>query len=263
MKINYFYTIVILLLLFCGCNSSVKPLPPVETAKIGTMEGSVNESLALQKYPNADIQRFNNYVDASAALLAGKIDYAIMDYATARNFMKYNQELHIMPGKLKDEVTAMALNKSNKELNGKINDVLNKFLSNGTVDEVISHWFPEEGSDYKIVNVPKIDDGPVLKVAVTTLSEPRCFIKDSEITGMNVELMDRIAYELGMRAEYQDLQFADMVDSLHSGKSDVIAAMYKTPERAERVDFTAGYFSNPQVLLVRTDRAARVTNEKN
>lgn len=68
--------------------------------------------------------------------------------------------------------------------------------------------------------------GRCLKVAVTMLSEPRCFIKDGEITGMNVELMDRIAYELGMRAEYQD---AAMVESLYSGKSDVIAAMYKTP----------------------------------
>ncbi|MEN6327667.1 MAG: transporter substrate-binding domain-containing protein [Syntrophomonas sp.] len=263
MKKIYFYIIVILLLLFCGCSRSVKPLPPIETAKIGTMEGSVNEYLASQKYPDADIKRFNNYVDASAALLAGKIDYAMMDYATARNFMKYNQELHIMPEKLNAEVTAMALNKSNKELNRKINGVLNKFLSDGTVDEIISHWFPEDGSDYKIVNVPKIDDGPVLKVAVTTSSEPRCFIKDGEITGMNVELMDRIAYKLGMRAQYQDLQFAAMVDSLHSGKSDVIAAMYKTPERAERVDFTAGYFPNPQVLLVKKDRAAGVTNEKN
>lgn len=258
MKKVHFYIIIIILLLSCGCSRSASPLPPIEIAKIGTMEGSVNESYAQKEYPNADIKRFNNYVESSAALLSGKIDYAIMDYATARNFVRYNKEFYIMPEKLTKEETAIALSKNNKELNRKINEVLNKFISDGTIDDIISHWFPEDGSDYKIVNVPKVNDGPVLKVAVTTTSEPRCFIKDGKITGMNVELMDRIAYELGMRTEYQDMQFAAMLDSLQSGKSDIVAAMYKTPERAERADFTAGYFPNPQVLLVRKDRAAGV-----
>jgi polar amino acid transport system substrate-binding protein len=156
----------------------------------------------------------------------------------------------------------MALNKNNPELNQKINVVLNRFLSDGTMDEIIAHWFPETGAEYKIVDVPKNTSGSVLKVAVTSLTEPRCFVKDGELTGMNVELMDRIAYELGMQTEYQDMDFSAMIDSLQSGKSDVIAAMYKTPERAEKVDFTAGYFPNPQVFVVSKDRLAEADNAK-
>ncbi|WP_373482961.1 ABC transporter permease subunit [Acetobacterium sp.] len=245
---------VLMILVLAGCSQTVAPLPPVETAKIGTMIGTLSESLAPEKYPEAEISRFNNYVDESAAMMAGKIDYAIMDYATAQNFVKSNEGTMIWSEPLTDEVTAMALKKENTELNQKINGVLNSYLSDGTVDEIKAHWFPEEGGAYEIVDVPKNVSGPVLRVAVTSLTEPRCFVKDGELTGMNVELMSRIAYELGMQVEFQDMDFKAMIDSLQSGTSDVIAAMYNTPERSEKVDFTAGYFPNPQVFVVKEDR---------
>ncbi|MBI4857921.1 MAG: transporter substrate-binding domain-containing protein [Acetobacterium woodii] len=258
-----FVSLCLLITLFLtGCSQTAATLPPVETAKIGTMIGTVSEIIAPSKYPNAKISRFNNYVDESAALMAGKIDYAIMDYASAKNYTKNNDKVVILPDPLTDEVTAMALNKNNPELNQKINAVLNRFLSDGTMDEIIAHWFPETGGDYQIVDVPKNTSGPVLKVAVTSLTEPRCFVKDGELTGMNVELMDRIAAELGMRTEYQDMDFSAMIDSLQSGKSDVIAAMYNTAERAQRVDFTAGYFPNPQVFVVSKDRVTEADNGK-
>ncbi|OXS26743.1 MAG: hypothetical protein BI182_03275 [Acetobacterium sp. MES1] len=247
---------VVMILLLAGCSQAVAPLPPVETAKIGTMIGTVSESMAPEKYPKAEINRFNNYVDESAALMAGKIDYAIMDYATARNFVKSNEGTMVLPEALTDEVTAMALKKENTELNQKLNAVLNRYLSDGTMEEIKGHWFPEAGGDYEIVDVPKNVSGPVLRVAVTSLTEPRCFVQDGELTGMNVELLSRIAYELGMQVEFQDMDFKAMIDSLQSGNSDVVAAMYNTPERSEKVDFTAGYFPNPQVFVVKADRQA-------
>jgi polar amino acid transport system substrate-binding protein len=254
MKKIFCFMAILVILSFCGCSKQVKPLPPIESARIGTMLGTVNEPLAKKKYPKADIKVFNNYVDSSEAVLAGKVDYTMMDYSTAKNMAKHNQKLYILPENLSDEMTAMAVSKENKELTQKINDILKKFLKDGTMDEIISHWFSENTTDYKIVEVPKVTDGPVLKIAVSTLMEPRCFVKDGKITGMNVELMDRVAYELGMKTEYQNMDFAAMIDSLQSGKSDVIAAMYETPERAEKVDFTVGYFANPQVIMVRKDR---------
>ena len=242
------------LLILTACGQTADALPAVENAKIGTMLGTLSETLAPQRYPEAEISSFNNYVDESAALMAGKIDYAIMDYASARNFVKNNQGTVILDEPLTNEVTAMALNKENTVLNQQINEVLNRYLSDGTMDEIMAHWFPEDGGDYQIVDVPKNETGPVLKVAVTTLTEPRCFVKDGQITGMNVELLSMMAYDLGMQVEFQDMDFKAMIDSLQSGNSDVIAAMYNTPERAEKVDFTAGYFPNPQVFVVREDR---------
>lgn len=70
------------------------------------MIGTVSEMIASEQYPNAQISCFNNYADESAALMAGKIDYAIMDYASAKNYTKNNDEVAILPEPLTDEVTA-------------------------------------------------------------------------------------------------------------------------------------------------------------
>ncbi len=247
-------TVIFIMLFLGGCGKSKTSLPPMETAKLGAMIGSTDETLAEHNYPKAELFRYNNYMDEAAALEANKIDYALMDYANAWNYERYNKKLTMLPQKLTNNISAMALNKNNKELNKKMNEIVNRYLSDGTMDTIISHWFREDGSDYVIEDTAQVTDGPLLRVAVTTLSEPRCFIRDGKITGLHVELFNRIANELGMIVEYQDMTFSAMLDSLQSGKSDVIASMYDTPEREKRVDFTAGYLSNPVVVLVRTDR---------
>ena len=245
---------ILILLLLGGCGKSEASLPPMETARLGVMIGSTDEPLAEQNYPKAELFRNNNYMDAAAALKANKIDYVLMDYANAWNYERNDKEFTMLPQRLTDNISAMALNKNNTELNQKINEVLNRYLSDGTMEEIIAHWFREDGADYILEDTAQVTDGPLLRVAVTTLSEPRCFVRDGKITGLHVELFNRIADELGMQVEYQDMTFSAMLDSLQSGKSDVIASMYDTPEREKRVDFTAGYLSNPVVVLVRTDK---------
>lgn len=252
-------TVIFILLFLGGCGKSKTSLPPMETAKLGAMIGSTDETLAEHNYPKAELFRYNNYMDEAAALEANKIDYALMDYANAWNYERNNKKLTMLPQKLTDNISAIALNKNNKELNKKINEIVNRYLSDGTMDTIISHWFREDGSDYVIEDTAQITDEPLLHVAVTTLSEPRCFIRDGKITGLHVELFNRIAKELGMKVEYQDMTFSAMLDSLQSGKSDAIASIYDTPEREKRVDFTAGYLSNPVVVLVRTDRIKGTT----
>lgn len=45
---------------------------------------------------------------------------------------KKNKNLYILPQKLTDDKSAIALNKNNTELNQKINGILNQYLSDGT-----------------------------------------------------------------------------------------------------------------------------------
>lgn len=249
---------------FTGCGSVDKstgetdgkesPLPPVESAVIGTMAGSVNEPLVKESFPNAQAKSFPNYDESSRALLAGEIDYAIMDYATAMNFARHNPALSALPEKLSDEVTAMALNPNNPELNDKIKEIVARYRSDGTADEIISHWIKEDGSAYEIVPSVAPTEGETLRIAVTTATEPRCFMQDGKPTGMVIELMDTICAELGMVPEYKDMAFGKMMESLKNDECDVIPAMYNTPERAAVADFTEGYFPNAQVLLVLAER---------
>ncbi len=246
--------ILICLLAVSGC-ASEKAVVPVETSRLGVMVGSTNEKYAKEHYPQAKTEHFNNYVDSTAALKAGKLDYAMMDYASALNFIKYNPGLKLASGFLTDEKYCIGINMKKPELAQKISAVLDQYLSDGTMDEIISHWIKEDGSDYTFVEVPKLADAPVLKAATVSSREPTAFMLNGGYSGMEIELIERIAYELGYKVEYMDMEFSAMVSAMGSGKADVCTAMYNTPERAEKILFTEPFFPNPQVLITNDEKA--------
>ncbi len=242
--------VLLCLLAFSGC-SSEREAVPVETSRLGVMVGSTNEKYAEEHYPDAKKEHYNNYVDSSAALLAGKLDYAMMDYASALNFIKYNPKLKLASDPLTDEKYCIGISNKQPELAEKISAVLDRYLSDGTMDTIKSHWIKEDGGDYTIVKTPKVEgaNAPVLKVVTVATREPTAFMLNGEFAGMEIELIENIAYELGYKIEYLDMPFSGVIAAMGSGKADVCTAIYKTPERAKQLLFSAPFFPNPQILI--------------
>lgn len=223
----------------------------VETARIGVMDGSTNEIYAEKHYPNADRQNFKNYVDSCAALSANKLDYAMMDYTNALRFTRSNPDLEIASDFLTDEKLCIGVSKSNPELYEKVNEVMDRFLADGTVDAAIDHWIKPDGSEYDVVETPKLPNAPKIKVAIVSSREPTTFMMNGEFVGLDVEIIDRILYELGYQADYSDMEWGSVIAAIESGKAEITLGMYNTPERAEKLFFTEPYFTNPQLLVAR------------
>ena len=242
-----------------GVENALQARVPVESARIGVMEGSTNEIYAEENYPGADRLSFKNYVDSSAALDAGKLDYAMMDYTSALRFVRSNPNLEIASGALTDEKLCLGISKSQTGLAKKVSTLVDKYLVDGTMDEIISHWIKPDGNDYDTVETPKLTDAPKIKVAVVSSREPTTFIMNSQYAGLDIELIDRILYELGYQAEYMDMEAGAVIAAMASSKADMTMGMYNTPERAEKLLFTAPYFSNPQVLVAhKTNKPAPI-----
>lgn len=255
--------IVCCLFTVSGCTQK-KAAVPVETSRLGVMVGSTNEKYAAEHYPDAKTEHFNNYVDSSAALKAGKLDYAMMDYASALNFIKHNPQLKLASGFLTDEKYCIGINKNNPELADKISGILKRYLSDGTMDEIISHWIKEDGGNYTIVETPKITDAdaPVMKAVTVSSREPTAFMLNGRLAGMEIELLEKIAYELGYKVEYMDMEFSAVIAAMGSGKADVCTAIYKTPERAKQLLFSDPFFPNPQVLITNAEAGASAEDSK-
>ena len=264
-------TLLCLVSLMAGCNVQTKPVVTeatqmnnaatqpaadvsrvqVETARIGVMDGSTNAIYAEEHYPDANLMSFKNYVDSTAALDAGKLDYAMMDYTSAIRFVRSNRDLEIVSGALTDEKVCLGISKDQPELAQRVGAVVDKYLVDGTMDEIISHWIKPDGSDYGILETPKLAGAPKIRVAIIASREPTTFMLDGQYTGMDIELIDRVLYELGYQAEYIDMELAAVIASIDSNKADMTLGMYRAPERDEKLLFTAAYFANPQVLLAR------------
>ena len=77
-----------------------------------------------------------------------------------------------------------------------------------------------------------------------------------EFTGFDIELMRAIAANLGLELEVVNTGFDPITSGLamEAGDCDIAAASITiTPERAENIAFTDGYFTGDQSLLVRAD----------
>lgn len=221
--------------------------------RVAVMTGSVGELLVEREFPAAQRASFDTFSDAVAALRGEKVDYVVGSYTSMLNYALNDPGLALMPNRLSSEPDAIAVHKGNKELLDKLNGVLEKYKKDGTLAAIEKRWLRDSLVPYKPVKVPaRGPDAPVLRVAIAADREPICFLLNNAYAGLDCELIERIAYDLGMRVEYQNMKFAGLIASLQSGKADlIIANMTATAERAKSVDFTTDYFINPQTLLTR------------
>jgi polar amino acid transport system substrate-binding protein len=83
---------------------------------------------------------------------------------------------------------------------------------------------------------------------------PFQFIKDGKEVGFDVELIDLVAKDLGVKQKIVDTPFENIKTgaALNAGECDVAAAgMTITEERKKNLDFSAPYFDATQALLAK------------
>jgi ABC-type amino acid transport substrate-binding protein len=80
-----------------------------------------------------------------------------------------------------------------------------------------------------------------------------------ELTGFDVEIAKHIANELGVRIEWVEMPFANLIPALIEQKVDMtIAAMYITDEREAQVDFSRPYIKTGLVMVTQTDSSDEI-----
>ena len=77
-----------------------------------------------------------------------------------------------------------------------------------------------------------------LKVGTNAEFPPYEYYEDNKVTGIDMDIMQAIADELGMDMQVEDMQFDSIIAAVSSGKVDVGAAGFTvTEDRQKNVDF--------------------------
>ncbi len=100
--------------------------------------------------------------------------------------------------------------------------------------------------------VEEIQEKGVLTMMTATGFPPFEYLgEDGKPAGVDIDLAQLVADELGVELEVLDMDFNLLIESLKSGKGQLIAAgMTATSERAEQIDFSITYTLNGLILLV-------------
>ncbi|QUH00882.1 ABC transporter permease subunit [Saccharopolyspora erythraea] len=96
-----------------------------------------------------------------------------------------------------------------------------------------------------------------LTVGVDLSYPPYNYFDSGRPSGFDVDFDRALAQRMGLRPEFVDTSFEQLIAGLKAQRYDVaISALYITPERAKEIDFVP-YFTTGNSLVVRTDSPLR------
>lgn len=113
----------------------------------------------------------------------------------------------------------------------------------------------EAATDTALTNTPG-----VLVWATNAEFEPYEYREGGEIVGIDAEIAQRIADEIGCELEISDMNFDSIVSAIATGKADIgIAGMTVTEDRLMNVNFSDPYVNAGQAIIVAED--SEITGE--
>jgi polar amino acid transport system substrate-binding protein len=244
-----------------GCSRKVPVIDKPDdasTARIGVMTGTTGEVIVGKRFPNANIQSFDDIMDAIAAIKSGQLDAVVTGFPAALQVAKKNPELRVLAERLDREDTSIAMRKGDSRMLADVNRILADLKADGTIESMDRRWFKADLGPYEERTIPVSTSGPVLKVGVSATREPFTFVDATgRVTGHDGELARIIGMRLGRPIEFADMKFMALIPALQSGKIElIVTGMTATDERRKQVDFSDPYFENAQVMLVKKPGAA-------
>ena len=91
-----------------------------------------------------------------------------------------------------------------------------------------------------------------LRVGIT-ITYPYLFLKDNNLTGIEVDMFNRFCERAGYPVDYEIYDFSALIPALNSGKIDVILShMRRTDERARQVLFSDPYIEGGGAAVCRS-----------
>ena len=234
--------------------NAVKSVKDLDGKKIGVQIGTTGDIYASD-YEGDDagtvIERYNKGTDAIQALKNGKINCVIIDEQPAKAYTEKDNTLKILKEEFALEDYAVCIDKSNTDLKEKINEALTKLKEDGTLQDIIDNYIGEDSvKGTKPYEIKDVKRNGTLKMATNASFKPYEYYENNKITGIDVDMMQAVCDELGMKLEVEDMEFDSIIPAVTSGKADVGAAgMTVTKDRLKNIDFTESYTTAKQVII--------------
>ena len=107
-------------------------------------------------------------------------------------------------------------------------------------------------SAFALTSCKKEED--VLTVYTNAEFPPFEYLADNKPVGVDMQIAQAIADELGMQLEIKNVKFDTILTSISSGKGDLgIAGITVTDERKESVNFSVNYATSTQYIVMKND----------
>lgn len=251
---------IVCLFTACSSQSSVKKfntIADVDAAEntIAACIGTSAMKEAEDTFKNAKLMEYNSYIDGIMAVQKGvlqgfAIDQTALSYAMATERIKDIKVLDENVGEPNSIVAGISPNAKYPNLVNEINAFLEQVHSDGTIDDMYQRWVVEAKDEMPEIHKPENPQGKIV-IATTGLTPPFSYYKGDELTGMDMELVSRLADYLNVEIEIKTYDFSGINSALEANQCDCIFSnLNATDERAEVMEFSDPvYVSNTKLIV--------------
>ena len=174
--------------------------------------------------------------------------------------LKYDN-VNIIDINLTEEEYGIGVDKNQPELLEQINAFIKESGSDGTFDEICSHY--EGGEPVPVESTERNNAKDQLIVATTGDFEPFDYIIDNKAYGIDKEFVAALAKYLDKELVLENTNFDIMFMTVAQHKADIcIAGITINDARKKYVDFSDPYYHAGQIIVT-TDKCTLFDNAKN
>lgn len=151
------------------------------------------------------------------------------------------------------EEYAYGVDKAQPELLEKVNAFIDKIMSDGTFDKICNNYFGD-GTPNPVTSATLDESKDQLVVATNAGFEPFEYTDGDKYVGIDMEIADLLAKELGVELVINNMDFDAVCLSVGQHKCDIaMAGLTVKPDREEYVTFSKSYYNASQKLIVKAD----------
>ena len=223
-------------------------------AKIAAQKGTTSFMYA-DALKNTTVTTYDTFALAAKDMINGNADYLFVDKTTAKALQKEIAGLKIIEIALSSENYGIGIDKNQADLKTKIDQILvDKADEINAIKE--KYMNGEEDKYVGITSATKDSSKAAQQLVVATNAEfaPWEYKEGNKFYGIDVEIAQLIANELGLELVIDDMEFDAVVGAV--GKQNVDIAMSGitiTTERLNVINFSDPYYTESIVCVVPAD----------
>ena len=257
-------SITLALVMMLSCIAAFASCGNKDTIKIGVQSGTTGECFlkgdadwGFDGYSNISTESYDNGALAIKDLLAGKVNYVVIDAAVAKSMVANNPGTKVIDYALTKEDFGIGVDKNQPELLASINTILaakkdeiaaiyDKYAD--VNDDNASAW---EGATIPAGTYDPNKKDSQLVVATNAAFAPYEFTVGNAFAGIDMEIAKMIADELGMELVISDMAFEAVVSSIGNNGVDVaISGLTINPARQKVVNFSTPYEEGSYQVII-------------
>lgn len=253
-KINL---LIVAILLMTGCSKTLININKIEdlsNSKIGIYTGSEYDVILKRFLPDAEPAYYNSYSDEILALKSGKIDAFLADEPLAQEILKSHNGLKILDDKLTEDSYAFAINPKLENLKKEVDNIILEMKKDGTLLNFEKKWFGNDEQIKVLEKYENVDTMETITFATVSGSAPFAYIKNNEIVGYDIDVINYIGNRLGYEIKIVEMAFDGMIAAISSGKVDMAGcSIIVTEDRKKSVLFSEPNYTGGIVLVIRDE----------